>query len=171
MKKPRGFSLRAVAVVEMDHNHRHRVKIRGGFRGARRTYWISLSALNRPAVASTLTDVFGRLLKPTDPLIRKLRRRALQLPRLTGTSRLGWTSSHDAYIYAKKILYRDEQPKRRYAFVAPEGTIMEDAVSAFRPKGSRESQYDVLRRLWDSSRAAQLVISLASVNPFLEVIG
>jgi hypothetical protein len=167
------FHLAALAIVEIPERGEHLVKVRGGLGGEERDLMIPLKVarstrkleefleakLGVPLTAGATRDV--------STLVKEL----AALPRRVGTSRLGWTPEHDAFVYNGTIYYAAKSPARRYEFVVPDGTLVRQAVDALTPRGSRETQYEAFRTLWQRSEVFRLALSLATISPFLEIVG
>jgi integrase len=73
------------------------------------------------------------------------------LPRQIGTSRLGWTTGRDAFVYDGTVIYVNAAPTRRYEFIAPPDSLVHEAEKALTPKGDRRRQYEAFRELWRRS--------------------
>jgi hypothetical protein len=170
---PATFTLAPRAIVEMAERGQHFLEAHGGF-GDVRTAWIPLADLSNPnTVRDHLANRFGYLSQDKDdPEVKKLISAAKQplIPRVSGTSRLGWTIARDAFVYDGTVFYVSKPPKRSYEFVAPDGTLIRRAVDALTPRGERSTQYGEFRKLWPRSWEFRLILSLATVSPFLEAL-
>jgi hypothetical protein len=168
---PQPFTLAPIAVIEMAEQGQYFLKVRGGVPGCERTAWMALSQLQHEyGLRRFVADSFGYVVREHDPLLESLAIAANTVPRLVGTSRLGWTPQRDAFLYGSTVVTVAPDSTRAYEFVAPVGTLLKRAEEALQPTGSREAQYQAFRKLWEQSADFRLVLSLAAVSPFLEVI-
>src|SRR5262249_28772431 len=60
---------------------------------------------------------------------------------------------------------------RVYEFIAPANSLVHEAEKALTPKGDRRRQFEVFRELWRKSPIFRLSLALATISPFLEVLG
>jgi DNA invertase Pin-like site-specific DNA recombinase len=167
-KTPRSadeFPLRVRRVVRMESDHTHWVEVRGGLPPKRYNALFSLSIVDKTQFVDQLISKFGMLDK-RDRLVAHLREQVHRAAVVPGISSLGWTDDHDAFIFGRKV-YRASPSAPSYHFI-PTGA---DAAAAFKPQGSRIAQYRRLKALFLNSRWAQLVLALAAISPFLEIVG
>ncbi len=165
------FQLKAEAVIENIDRGTHFLKVRGGFGGEERIVWIPFSALEgERTFKDFVADKFGYLIGEKDHTLVDLKHAISSLPRIIGTSRLGWSPTRDAFLYDGKVYTVTEHPERRYEFLAPEGTLIKRAEDALTPHGDRNEQYRQFRRQWDRSFEFCLALSLGTISPFLEAL-
>jgi hypothetical protein len=166
------FTLEPLAVVDIAEQGRYFVKLRGGTPGDERTVWMPIATVqNWRQLKTFIAEHFGYATDGQDPILAKLTKAVPKLARVIGTSRLGWTPRQDAFIYGSTVFDAISPPTRQYEFVAPEGTLLKQASQALDPKGSRDEQYSAFKRLWDASADFKLVLALATISPFLEIVG
>lgn len=147
-------------------------------------YFLELLAGRRPDVrrlfipyADVRSATLGRLLATRVGLnvpktrLDRFRTGAESVPRTCGAFRLGWTPGADAFVLPSQTIYRANDPSRMVRFVGLAGTSGSALGRAFRPAGTRVRQHHRLRLLWKRSREARLVLSLAAISPFLEILG
>ena len=135
-------------------------------------YWMPLECVHgsRP-VQNFLAKFAGYVASgPDDPVLRRLVRELPTLPRVQGVSRLGWTPDHDGFVYGGHI-YEAVPFSRPFEFIAPDGTLLRNAVDAFAPRGDAHAQREGFLTLWQQSTEFRLVLSLATMSPFLEIVG
>jgi hypothetical protein len=165
------FSLHPLAIVQMEHGN-HFLKVRMCSEGKERAVMIPLDivALEKKVIAF-IARRCGVVVHEDHPDILDLPHVVHGLPRLVGSSRLGWTPDRDAFLYDGTPFCVSDPPKRVYEFIAPEGTLVKHSETALTPRGDRTAQYAAFRELWDRSPVFRLALSLAAISPFLEVIG
>jgi len=137
--------------------------------GSTRAAWMPMAAALNPGKARDfLANQFGYTdsAAPVENLAEQIKR----VPHVLGIPRLGWTPTHDAFMFGPMPLYTGPTHPT-YEFFAPEGTLLHNAAQALTPKGSRDEQYKAFRGLWGTSDDFKLVMALAAVSPFLEIVG
>jgi hypothetical protein len=161
-----------VPVARLQALGRHYIKAKWKTPEGNRIVLIPASvALKDDPLKKFLADRLG-LADDNYPSAEDLRRASEKVPSVIGLPRLGWTDDATALLYGGEVL---SGPRRdasiSYELFAPKDTLLGDAVDAFRPKGSREEQYRGFRELWSRSEEFKLVLALACISPFLEIMG
>ena len=159
--------LKAIARVEIVEQGKHFLKV--GYQSDKVT-WIPMSMLQNPTRRKRfLSDKFGIAVVGNEDLTGLTSNTEI-LPKFLGTSRLGWSANHEAFLYDGTVFYATSQSENQYEFIAPAGTLIATAAKAFSPKGDRQTQYDGYRELWKRSEEFRLVLSLTTLCPFMEVL-
>ena len=168
------MTLTPLAIVNMVERNAFYLKLKSSHLSVDRFHWIPLTtATEEQALKKYLLEKVGYVGSSGNDQINAIKNQVVnqRVPRIRGTSRLGWTSDGDAYIYDGTVFPVGEMSGLPYEFVAPEGTIMKHAAEAYSPHGERDAQYRGFRKLWRQSWEFRVVLSLATVSPFLEPLG
>ena len=159
--------LKAIARVEIVEQGKHYLKVT---HHSDKVAWIPMSTAQSPTqLKRFLADTFG-VANVGKVELTGLTSNTEILPKYLGTSRLGWSANHEAFLYDGTVFYATSQSENRYEFIAPAGTLIATAAKAFSPKGDRQTQYEGYQELWKRSEEFRLVLSLATVCPFMEIL-
>ncbi len=101
----RDFNLTAVRLLELDQPQRRIVEVKAEIAGAVETFHV-LPAVVRDAkkLASVIADRPGEMLNNDDPRLVRLRHQIPSIPRVHAVSQLGWTATHDVFMYGTRPL-------------------------------------------------------------------
>jgi hypothetical protein len=159
------------AVLQME-NGKHLVRLQVTVQGQVHSVLLPIARARPAAKAAEFIAERVGYLPPTDhAALAALPDTITRLPRHVGTSRLGWTTERDAFVYGTTVVYTDNPPPREYFFYAPGGTLAQPAARALAPRGDRQRQLLAFHELWERSDDFRIVLALAAASPFLETIG
>jgi hypothetical protein len=155
----------------MQESGDHCIKARFQGGGKEMILLIPAAAARKPEkLADFIARRCGQVLDKKDPCLESFPEAMQSVQTLIGTSRLGWTPERDAFVYEGTIFYTSERPQVEYEFVAQDGMLVKRAEDALSGRGSRQAQYQSFKKLW-RGEIFRLGLSLATMSPFLEVIG
>jgi hypothetical protein len=168
--KPKTLKLKARAVVEVPDEGRSYLKLEGTIGEVQRLEWLPMPFLGQSAkFGEFIANRFGYALEREEckAELSQLSRAARRVPTVVGVLRLGWTPDGQVFLYGRRPLPATASVE----LIAPGGTPWAITAAALEPRGSRDEQLRAFRELWERSPLFRVVLSLACVSPFLELIG